>query len=48
MEVEQPIFVVHLIITIQLYYYLKTPSLKIRSNKLQMVTMNHSKLCASL
>ena len=47
MEVEQPIFVVHLIITVQLYYYLKTPSLKIRSNKLQMVTMNHSKLSKS-
>ena len=28
MEVEQTIFVTHLIITVQLYYYLKTPLLK--------------------
>ena len=51
MEVEQTISVVHLIITVQLNYiidYLKTPSVKIRSNTFQMVTINYSKLCARL
>ena len=38
-----------LIITVQLYYLLsKNPSVKIWSNKFQMVMINYSKLCASL
>ena len=49
MEVEQTNFVTHLIITVQLYYWLsKSPSVKIWSNKFQMVMINYSKLCASL
>ena len=48
MEVEQKNFVIHLIITIQLYYYLKTRLLKFGSNKIQMLMVNYSKLCASL
>ena len=49
MEVEQTIFVTHLIITVQLYYCLsKNPYVKIWSNKFQMVMINYSKLCASL
>ena len=49
MEVEQTIFVPHLIITVQLYYWLsKNLSVKIWSNKFQMVMINYSKLCASL
>ena len=50
MEVEQTNFVTHLIITVQLYYRLsKNPSVKILSNKFQMVMINYySKLCASL
>ena len=49
MEVEQTIFVTHLIITVQLYYWLsKNPYVKIWSNKFQMVMINYSKLCASL
>ena len=49
MEVEQTNFVTHLIITVQLYYWLsKNPSVKIWSNKFQMVMINYSKLCASL
>ena len=50
MEVEQTNFVSHLIITVQLYYQLsKNPSVKILSNKFQMVMINYySKLCASL
>ena len=49
MEVEQTIFVPHLIITVQLCYWLsKNLSLKIWSNKFQMVMINYSKLCASL
>ena len=49
MEVEQTIFVTHLIITVQLYYRLsKNPSVKIWSNKFQMVKINYGKLCASL
>ena len=49
MEVEQTIFVTHLIITVQLYYWLsKNPYVKIWSNKFQMVMINDSKLCASL
>ena len=54
MEVEQMNFVPHLIITVQLYYKLsQNPSVKIWSNKFQMVMINNiiilcSKLCASL
>ena len=49
MEVEQTNFVTHLIITVQLYHWLsKNPSVKIWSNKFQMVMINYSKLCASL
>ena len=49
MEVEQTNFETHLIITVQLYYWLsKNPSVKIWSNKFQMVMINYSKLCASL
>ena len=37
MEVEQTNFVTHLIITVQLYYWLSNnPSVKIWSNKFQM------------
>ena len=42
---EQTHFVTHLIITVQLY---KNPSVKIWSNKFQMVMTSYSKLCASL
>ena len=39
----------HLIITVQLYYWLsKNSSVKILSNTFQMVMINYSKLCASL
>ena len=49
MEVEQTNFVTHLVITVQLYYWLcKNPSVKISSNKFQMVMINYSKLSASL
>ena len=49
MEVEQTNFVANLIITVQLYYLLsKNPSVKIWSNKFQMVMINYSKLCARL
>ena len=49
MEVEQTIFVTHLIITVQLYYWLsKNPSVKIWSNTFQMVMINYIELCASL
>ena len=49
MEVEQTNFVSHLIITVQLYYRLsKNPSVKIWSNRFQMVMVNYSKPCASL
>ena len=50
MEVEQTNFLTQLIITVQLYYRLsKNPSVKILSNKFQMVMINYySKLCASL
>ena len=49
MEVEQTNFVTHLIITVQLYHWLsKNQSVKIWSNKFQMVIINYSKLCASL
>ena len=42
-------FVKHLVITVQLYYRLcKNPSVKISSNKFQMVMINYGKLCASL
>ena len=48
MEVEQTNFVTHLIITVQLYYWLsKNPFVKIRSNKFQMGMINYSKLGAS-
>ena len=41
MEVEQTISEAHSIITVQLYYWLsKNPSVKIRSNKFQMVMIN--------
>ena len=46
MEVEQANFVIHLIITVQLYYCLsKNPSVNIWSNKSPMVMINYSKLC---
>jgi len=46
MEVEQTNFVTHLIITVQLNYWLsKNPSVKIWSNKFQMVMINYNKLC---
>ena len=49
MELEQTNFVTYLIITVPLYYWLsKIPSVKIWSNKFQMVMINYSKLCASL
>ena len=49
MEVEQKNFVIHLIITMQLYYWLsENPSVKLWSNKIQMVMINYSQLCASL
>ena len=49
MEVEKTNFVTHLIIRVQLYYGLsKNPSVKIWSNKFQMVIINYDKLCASL
>ena len=49
MEVEQTSFVTHLIITVQLYYWLsKNPFDKIWSNKFQMVMINYGKLRASL
>ena len=49
MEVELMNFVAHLIITVQLYYWLsKNPSVKIWSNKFQMVMISYSKLCTSL
>ena len=49
MEVEQTNFVTHLIITVQSYYWLsKNPSVKIWSNKFQIVMINYSKLSASL
>ena len=45
MEVEQTNFVTHVIITVQLYYWLsKNPSVKIWSNKFQIVMINYSKL----
>ena len=48
MEVEQKVET-HLIITVRLYYRLsKNPSVKIWSNKFQMVMINYSKLCTSL
>ena len=49
MEVEHTDFVTHLIITIQLYYWLsKSPSVKIWSDTFQIVMISYSKLCASL
>ena len=49
MEVKQTNFVTHLITTVQLYYCLsKNPSVKIWSNRFQMVMINYSKLCARL
>ena len=49
LEVKKTNFVTHLIITVQLYYWSsKNSSVKILSNKFQMVTINYSKLCASL
>ena len=49
MEVEQTNFVTHLIISGQLYSWLsKNPSVKMWSNKFQMVMINYSGLCASL
>ena len=49
MDVEQTNFVTHLIITVQLCYRLsKKPSVKVSSNKFQMVMINYSILCASL
>ena len=49
MEVEQTSLVTHLIITVQLNYWLsKNPSVKIWSNKFQMVMINYIKLGTSL
>ena len=49
MEVEQKNFVIHLIITTQLYYWSsQSPSVKLWSNKIQMVMISYSQLCASL
>ena len=49
MEVEQTNYVTHLIITVELCYWLsKTTSVKIWSNKFQMVMIYFSKLSASL
>ena len=49
MKVEQTKFVSHLIIAVQLYYWLsKNPSVKIWTNKFLMVMVNYGKLCASL
>ena len=49
MEVEQTNFVTHLIIKMQLCYWLsKNLSFKIWLNKFQMVMINYSKLCVSL
>ena len=49
MEVEQTNFVTHFMITVQLYYWLsKNLSVKILSNKFQMVMIIYSKLCARL
>ena len=49
MEVEQKIIETHLIITVELYYWLsKNASVKIWSNKFQVVMINYSKLCTSL
>ena len=49
MEVEQTNFVTHLIITVQLYYWLsKNPSVKIWSNKFEMVMITYNKPRASL
>ena len=45
-KVEQTNFVIHLIIIVQLLS--KNPSVKLWSNKVQMVMINYSKLCASL
>ena len=43
MEVEQTNFVTHLIITVQFYYWLsKNQSVKIWSNKFQMVMINYN------
>ena len=49
MEVKQKIIETHLVITVELYYWLsKNPSVKIWSNKFQMVMINYSKLCTSV
>ena len=49
MAVEQTNLVTHLIITVQLYYWSSyNLSVKIWSNKFQMVMINYSKLCARL
>ena len=49
MEVEQTNFVTHLIVTVQLYYWLsENSSVKIWSNEFQMVMINYGKLYASL
>ena len=49
MKVEQTNLLTHLIITVQLHYLLsKSPSVKIWSNKFQMIMINYSKLRASL
>ena len=48
MDVQHTNFVTHLIITVQLYYLLsKNLSVKIWSNKFEMVMINYSKLCAN-
>ena len=47
MELEQTNFVAHLIITVPSYYLFKSLSVKIWSNKFQMVVINYSKLWTS-
>ena len=47
MEVAQTITVTHLIVQLD-YWLSKNPSVKIWTNKFQMVMINYSKLCASL
>ena len=48
-KVKQKNFVTHSIITFRLYYRLsKNLSVKIWSNKFQIVMINNSKLCANL
>ena len=48
MEVEEMNFGTHMIIIVQLYYWLsENASVKIWSNKFQIIMINYSELCAS-